>query len=203
MTRKAPFRVALISMPWSIFNRPSIQLATLKAFMEREQRDCSVDTFHPYLHIAKATGIDRYRKIAHDSWAGEALFSSLLFKSRGGHAASLFYSQLRTKPAPSEYDSLVELIRKECRQWLTTVKWKDYDLVGFSVCFSQLLPSLYMALQIKVIAPDIPILFGGSSCNGEIGKSLLDQFPQIDFLIDGEGDKDIFQGFTFFCDFEL
>ncbi len=30
------FRLALIAMPWSIFNRPSIQLGALKSYLEQE-----------------------------------------------------------------------------------------------------------------------------------------------------------------------
>lgn len=188
MVNGSLFRLALISMPWSIFNRPSIQLATLKAFLEREEKTCTVDTFHPYLHIAKAVGMDTYREIAGSSWAGEALFSPLLFKLQKKRAGTLFSSELKTTPSDLKFDILTEYVGKGCDHWMGTINWNNYDLVGFSVCFSQLLPSLYMALQIKAIAPDTPIVFGGSSCNGEIGKSLLDHFPQIDFLIDGEGE---------------
>ena len=189
MAGRTPFRLALISMPWSIFNRPSIQLATLKAFLEREQETCTVETFHPYLYIAKATGIETYREIAGSSWAGEALFSSLLFESQKDRARTLFSSELQPQQISLKFDVLADRIRKSCRQWMDTVNWNNYDLIGFSVCFSQLLPSLYMAAQIKKIAGHIPIVFGGSSCNGKIGKSLLENFPQIDFLIDGEGER--------------
>ncbi|WP_457576079.1 RiPP maturation radical SAM C-methyltransferase [Desulfomarina sp.] len=187
MADRPPFRLALISMPWSIFNRPSIQLATLKAFLEREQETCTVDTFHPYLHIARAVGTDAYRKISANIWAGEALFSSLLFKSQKESAETLFSTELSTKQSHLKFDALAERIQKEAAEWLKTVNWSNYDLVGFSVCFSQLLPSLYMASEIKKVCR-VPILFGGSSCNDQIGRSLLDHFPQIDFLIDGEGE---------------
>ena len=64
-------------------------------------------------------------------------------------------------------------------------------LVGFSVCFNQLFASLYLARLIKEIAPETPIVFGGSGCSGEVGRSLFSVFPEIDYLIDGEGEEQL------------
>ena len=50
------FRATLISMPWALFNRPSLQLAALKAYVEREM-EAEITTLHPFLHIAAAIGI--------------------------------------------------------------------------------------------------------------------------------------------------
>ncbi len=61
------------------------------------------------------------------------------------------------------------------------------SLLGFSVCFSQLLPSLYLASEFKKRAA-IPTVFGGSSCSGSAGLSLIRHFDQINYLIDGEGE---------------
>ena len=73
-----PFRVALLSMPWSIFNRPSIQLGALKSYLEQES-NCQVDNYHPYLHLAKTITTGLYSHIGLSGWAGEALFAPLLF----------------------------------------------------------------------------------------------------------------------------
>ena len=95
----SPFKLALISMPWPIFNRPSIQLGTLKAYAEKEMK-CHVDSFHPYLNIAKTIGIENYRRISHDSWAGEALFAPLLFNQQKDSARELFSTALFKKKQP-------------------------------------------------------------------------------------------------------
>ncbi len=65
----------------------------------------------------------------------------------------------------------------------------DYRLFGLSVCFFQLLPSLYLARLLKNTRPELPIVFGGSSCTGAVGASLIEHFPEIDYLIDGEGEE--------------
>ncbi len=184
-------KIALISMPWSIFSRPSIQLATLKSFLERET-DYRVDTYHLYLHLAKTISTELYSRIALSGWAGEALFAPLLFPEKKDDAGKLFRQSLTGKGTPRpDFDALTALVEESCTQWLTNINFSHYTLVGFSLCFSQLFASLYLAKKIKEKWSDIPIVFGGSSCSGEIGASLLQHFPTIDYLIDGEGERQL------------
>ncbi len=190
-TTSSPFKLALISMPWSIFNRPSIQLGTLKPFMEREM-NCQVNNFHPYLNIARGIGVEAYRRISSNSWAGEAIFAPLLFHEQKDKARELFSSVLssREQPVP-DFDNLVSTIEKICSDWINTIKFNQYDLIGFSICFNQLSSSLYMANQLKKAIETVSIVFGGSSCTGRIGQSLLHHFPEIDYVVDGEGEQSL------------
>ena len=184
-------RLALIAMPWSIFNRPSIQLAALKAFVERES-SYQVDTYHAYLPVAQAVSPAVYTQIALSGWAGEAIFAPLLFPEQRTHAQKLFAQCLRGKLAPlPNFNALVSAVEHSCRQLLTTIPWHHYKLVGFSLCFSQLFSSLYLARKIKESAPEVAIVFGGSSCSADIGSSLLEHFSEIDYLIDGEGEQQL------------
>ena len=182
------FRIGLAAMPWSIFNRPSLQLGVLKSYVE-ERLDVRVDTFHLSLPIAAAIGVDRYARIAHSGWAGEALFAPLLFPEMRGPAEKLFYASLAGEKRPlPDFSELVERIEESCTTWLSSLTMGDYQLFGFSVCFFQLLPSLYLARLLKEARPELPIVFGGSSCTGAVGVSLLEHFTEIDYLVDGEGE---------------
>lgn len=190
------FRIALISMPWSLFNRPSIQLGALKSYLERET-DYQVDNYHFYLHLAQTLTTRIYNRISLSGWAGEALFSPLLFPEKRNDARKVFYQSLtdKTKPQP-DFDELVEQIEQSSSQWLNQIQSSKYDLIGFSLCFSQLFSSLYLARKIKEatvdeLHSDVPIVFGGSSCSGDIGTSLLHHFPEIDYLVDGEGEQQL------------
>lgn len=183
------FRVGLAAMPWSIFNRPSLQLGVLKRYVEK-QVAARVDVFHPYLLIARAIGTDRYSRIALSGWAGEALFAPLVFPEMYGPAKKLFYESLSGEKQPLPvFDELIERIDECCKAWLNTVAIGEYRLFGLSVCFFQLLPSLYLAKMIKKKRPELPIVFGGSSCSGALGRSLVDHFTEIDYLVDGEGEE--------------
>lgn len=180
--------VALVSMPWPLVNRPSLQLAILKSYVE-EKSTCNVTCHHPYLQIAKAVGIDTYARIARSGWAGEALFAPLLFPEMRYQAKRLFRQSLSKKdPANDDFEKLVDCIDRSISVWLATMRIEDCHLLGLSVCFFQLLPSLYLASRIKEKHPQLPIVFGGSSCSGEVGASIFTTFPQIDYLIRGEGE---------------
>lgn len=190
MVQSSPaLKVALISMPWAIFNRPSVQLGTLKAYTERNST-YKLKTYHPYLNIAKAVGTDLYAGIAHSGWAGEALFAPLLYEEKREDAEKLFHESL--SPAHKTGFSFTELSRlmeSECRSWVETHDLAGYRLAGFSICFSQLFSSLYMARLLKERYPELVVVFGGSSCVGDVGCSLLHSYREIDFIIDGEGEE--------------
>ena len=66
-------RVALVSMPWSIYNRPSIQLGVLKSYLLQQDPRIEVDCLHHYLQIARALGPEIYHWHTLSGWAGEAL----------------------------------------------------------------------------------------------------------------------------------
>jgi len=54
------FRLALISMPWPLANRPSLQLATLKSFLREKAPEVETDCYHPYLQVGNLLGIQAY-----------------------------------------------------------------------------------------------------------------------------------------------
>jgi ribosomal peptide maturation radical SAM protein 1 len=192
--KAAPFRVALISMPWSIFNRPSVQLGALKAWLDQDGA-IETSTFHPYLQVAKALGTGVYHHLAQNSWAAEALYSPLLFPEQREQASRLFHgsckknSQLRGL----DFDRTVQLLDQSLEQWLADFDPGHFHLVGFSICFNQLLASLTAAARIKKRHSDLPIVAGGSACVGAIGASLLNTFPQLDYVISGEGEESLTQ----------
>ena len=191
-----PFRLGLISMPWSIFNRPSIQLAALKAYLDaRKPRRVATSLFHPYLNAAAAVGRDTYHHLAKNSWAGEALYSPMLFPQQSSSAEKLFRKSCSREKNLRDLDfqSCRRALEEKLDQWLDSIDFSTFQLIGFSICFNQLLASLTAAQRIKKRCPDLPIVFGGSGCVGEIGHSLLHSFPQIDYVISGEGEKALSQ----------
>ena len=179
-------RVLLVSMPWAIFNRPSIQLGTLKSYLQSRGIKCV--TSHPFLDVARLIGTDSYRLIAENSWAGEALYSGLLFPEHRSQAEKLFNREMRGS-LQADFHAITRLLEHQFTSWLKTQELEGFDLIGFTVCFAQLPPSLYGAARIKEIHPDIPIVFGGSTCTPAIGSTLLEVFPQVDHVITGEGER--------------
>jgi len=185
-------RLALIAMPWTLFNRPSIQLGVLKAYLEKTTRWIEVETFHPYLEIASKVGTRTYHWISQDMWLSEALYGIILFPELKNKARLLIKKKLR-KAEPDirtgfDLDRVLTIIREQIDQWVHQHDWSRYQLTGFSVSANQLLSSLAAAHLIKSVRPRAPIVFGGSSCAQNIGVSLLRNFPQIDYIVSGEGE---------------
>lgn len=188
------FRVGLISMPWSIFNRPSIQLGALKAWLDRDSA-IEAHTFHPYLQTAKAIGTETYHHLARNSWAGEALYSPLLFPEQREQAAKLFHQSCKGNKnlRGLDFEQTVRLLDLSLDQWLASLDLTGFHLIGFSICFNQLLASLTAAARIKKRYSILPIVAGGSGCVGPMGASLLRNFPQLDYVISGEGEESLTQ----------
>ena len=192
----ALFRVALISMPWSIFNRPSMQLGALKAWLDRDST-IQTYTFHPYLQVAQEIGTETYHHLAKNSWAGEALYSPLLFPGQRQQAASLFHESCQGRNNKElkglDFDQTVQLLDHSLDQWLASLDLAGFHLIGFSICFNQMFASLTAAARIKKLHPALHIVAGGSGCVGRIGTSLLHNFPQFDYVISGEGEESLTQ----------
>ena len=184
-------RVILASMPWAIFNRPSIQLSTLQGYLQQQSKNLLVETSHPYLEAAKKIGLEHYRKISENIWAAEALYCSLLFPERRNKARDVFKKSLDRSTFASlpDFDTLADLLDDHLEEWLEKIDFSDCMLAGFTVCFSQLPASLLAAERIKKKYPQVPIVLGGSTCSPRIGSSLLKVIPDIDFIINGEGEK--------------
>ncbi|MBU0481367.1 MAG: RiPP maturation radical SAM C-methyltransferase [Proteobacteria bacterium] len=183
--------IALVSMPWSIFNRPSIQLGVLKSSLLRSNPSLPVDCYHHYLQTAQRLGPETYHWLTLSGWAGEALYAPILFPDMALPAAALFDRELkrfnREKGTPG-FAVLASLVEEALKGWIDAISWDRYGLIGFSVCFNQLLPSLAAARLIKERAPSVKVVFGGSACGGQAGLDLPVNFSQIDHVVRGEGE---------------
>ncbi len=185
-----PFRLGLISMPWALFNRPSVQLGALKGYLAQADPDVQVACLHPYLGLAKAIGLELYREISQDVWLCEGLYAGLLFPEQREVLRGFLVKRLKHCKAAGalSIEYLWQQVDGHLQHWLARQNWEQFDLAGFSVCFNQLLASLVAAKRLKALQPQLPIVFGGSSCVAEMGSSLLTVFPWLDYVVHGEGE---------------
>ncbi|MDR3090290.1 MAG: B12-binding domain-containing radical SAM protein [Desulfobulbaceae bacterium] len=65
---------------------------------------------------------------------------------------------------------------------------EEPDLLGFSTTTSAFLDAYQLTESIKKIKPNLKTVFGGVHVSA-IGGDLLRQFPEIDFLVMGEGER--------------
>jgi ribosomal peptide maturation radical SAM protein 1 len=180
-------------MPWPLFNRPSIQLGTLKAYLDTRTNWLEVNTEHPYLEVAGILGTELYHWISQNVWVSESLYAPLVFpeqkKSSEKLATNYAYKAGAKINELFNFNKIHNKLESQLENWVNSRDWSQYKIAGFSICFNQLLPSLAAASLIKKKSPHITIILGGSSCAAAAGKSILDAFDFVDFIIQGEGEK--------------
>ena len=186
----ANFRLALISMPWPLANRPSIQLGALKSFIESKAAEVKIDCYHPYLEVGNLLGLKAYNSIAERTWVAESVYGYLLNPKRRPEITALVSKEYggKTKGDPPNLENISNQIQRLHQKKHLNLPWSSYDLIGFSICLSQLTSSLFMIREIRKHHPHCLIVVGGSSCAGELGYSLLAHSPEIDFVVSGEGE---------------
>jgi ribosomal peptide maturation radical SAM protein 1 len=63
------------------------------------------------------------------------------------------------------------------------------DVVGLSTTFSQSVACVALANAIKALRPDLPVVLGGSNCDGPMGAALQRCFPFVDYVVRREGER--------------
>lgn len=173
-------------MPWPAFNRPSIQLGCLGAYLRVHGVKTSL--FHPYLGVAHLLGDELYQWIASEVWLCEALYSALLYPEKYLDVKELALKQVpRHRRRDFDFDGILEVLRQHMQDWLTSIDFSSLNLVGFSVCLNQLLATLYAIKSIREVEPDIAIVVGGSSTHPEAAQALVQQCGGS-YVIWGEGE---------------
>ncbi len=70
--------VILVSMPWSLFSRPSIQIGTLKAYLKLQLPYLNIAAHHFYLKVAETIGYKLYHSISESTWLAETIYAAML-----------------------------------------------------------------------------------------------------------------------------
>jgi ribosomal peptide maturation radical SAM protein 1 len=184
-------RIALVSTPWPIYSRPSIQLATLKSYLQIRHTDLRVVAYHIYLKLAEAVGYRVYHEISERTWLAESVYAALLYPDNTTAIEKLFYRSIkgRSNLRKVAFRRLTEQVAVVSDDFIDDVDWRSFGLVGFSICHCQFSSTLYFIDRIKKQHPDLPVVVGGSMFAGEAIRELLRVFPQIDFAVNGEGEQ--------------
>ncbi len=190
--------IALICMPFANFMMPSLGISLLQAGLRREGVSCDIHYLN--LPFASRIGCLSYLSLGitshQSSLAGEWLFAAELFgadpQRDQAYIEVILKRKFREDFPPSIRRRLLEVrgcIRRFLDECLQRVPWARYDVVGFTSSFQQNLASLALAKRIKEVFSDKKIVFGGANCEAEMGIELHRQFPFIDFVCSGEGDR--------------
>jgi len=182
--------VVLLSTPWPVFSRPSIQLGTLKSYLKLQFPELEVIAHHFYLKLAETIGYRLYQAISERTWLAETVYAALLYPKRVESTEKLFHNESRGIPILRSVDfkNLTKQVAKVTDEFIDNEDWSHFGIAGFSICLCQLTSTLYFIRCIKKKYPNLPIIVGGSMFTGGSAKKLLKVFPEIDFVIIGEGE---------------
>ncbi|MBW2172981.1 MAG: cobalamin-dependent protein, partial [Deltaproteobacteria bacterium] len=120
----------------------------------------------------------------------ETVYAALLFPERKAQIEKVFYREAKGKPRLRGVDfaALASQVSHASDDFIESVEWGRCGLVGFSVALCQLTSSLYFITRIKKAFPNLPIVVGGSTFGGDALRGLLETFPEIDAVVNGEGE---------------
>jgi len=183
--KQAIHKIILISTPWPLFSRPSIQLGALKAYLKTRDNDLQVEAHHVYLKLAQAIGYRLYHEISERTWLAESIYATLLFPERFTRIQKLFDRQRRGKSLLSRTNlkTLSDQVKKTTHDFINNLDWKACRLVGFTVSLCQLTSALYFIKLIKQKNPKLITVVGGSSFTAASAMDAIRLFPDIDAVV--------------------
>ena len=192
--------VLLVAMPFAGITIPSIQLPVLEGYCR--ERGITIETRHLYLKAAELYGLQNYHYLIYppnDSYTAQMVFSKYVFPEYWRNNENTFREFFNHRPGQkSQFTqfSFDEYVHRTdvLYQWiLDHIDWQSYDLIGFTLNYGQLLPSLAIAKKIKKIAPEKKIVFGGSRTVDTLGMNVLRAFEYVDFIVSGDGEDALFR----------
>ncbi|MDI6687159.1 MAG: RiPP maturation radical SAM C-methyltransferase [Desulfobacterales bacterium] len=185
--------IVLVSTPWPLYSRPSIQLGALKAYLKSRFPKLQIKAFHLYLKVAERIGYKLYHEISERTWSAESIYAALLFPERINEIKKVFYHEAKNniRLRKTDFDALIAKIKEISDNMIEAIDWDKFELAGFSICLCQLTSSLYFIRKIKKNFPNIRIVTGGSIFTGDTIYQMLKTFGEIDYVVSGEGELPI------------
>ncbi len=192
--------VLVVAMPFAGITIPSIQLAVLETY--GRQQGLSIDTRHLYLKAAEIYGLQNYHGLIYppnDSYTAQMVFSRYVFPEHWEKNQEKFREYFQSHPPQNPgipsftFEEYVQRTETFYQWVLGHADWRSYEIIGFTLNYGQLLPSLAVAKKIKELSPEKTIIFGGSRTVGDLGVNVLRAFDYVDCIVSGDGEEAIVQ----------
>jgi ribosomal peptide maturation radical SAM protein 1 len=191
--------VLLVAMPFAGLMIPSIQLPVLEGYCK--QRGISISSRHLYLKAAEFYGLQNYNYLIYppnDSYSAQMVYSRYVFPQHWKNNEEKFkeyytsHTSQNKEMQPFSFEKYVQRTDLFYQWVFDHVDWRSFDIIGFTLNYGQLLPSLAIAKKIKEISPEKKIVFGGSRTVETLGMNVLRAFDYIDFVVSGDGEDTLY-----------
>lgn len=188
------FRIALLNMPFSAVEIPSIALTQLQSVVkQRLGGRMEVEVFYPSHDMCLFLGLPDYTACcneASNSGLGDWLFQRIAFP---GAPDSTDDIRWRYFPANDQrrtaFERLAALREEALDGFLDTVisryRLEQADMVGFTSMFGQNVASFALARKLKEGVPGLVTAIGGANCESPMGEEIVRHVPAIDYVFSG------------------
>jgi ribosomal peptide maturation radical SAM protein 1 len=183
--------VNLVAAPWALYNRPSIQIGALGAYLRKAFPGLRVRHHHFFLALAARLGFETYQPLSERSFLAESVYAALLYPERRPEIGARFkrLAGRRSALADVKWTDLLDLAQATADAFLEDIDWERSLLAGFTVGLCQLSATLYLVTRVKARCPDLPIVVGGAAIPHSGAVGLTQAFPEIDLVVSGEGER--------------
>jgi len=195
-------RVALVGMPWAQHNGPCAALGVLAAYLRREADGIEPACHSEHLRVAQRIGAALYEAISDRRALAELLYLSQLYPEQR-ERARLYFSELFGKQLGANacsalrsgcasWSELFDSVREELAEHLRSLASRladTFDVVCLTTSMAQTFSSVALAAAVKGFSSRAVIILGGAAVDGAVGSSLLGEYPFIDYVIQGEGER--------------
>ncbi|GAB6041504.1 RiPP maturation radical SAM C-methyltransferase [Endothiovibrio diazotrophicus] len=190
-------RIALVNMPFSSLQLPSIALHQLESVLAERFGDRVEVAVHYLNHdFGARVGAELYAWISeslagHTCGFGEWLFREAAFPdltvneeayfSRYSHhfgAEQVARYQRELAPVRAELPAILDAMIDRCGLM-------EADIVGLTSMFFQNVPSFALARRLKARGAKATVVMGGANCEGTMGIEIVHHVPWIDYVFAG------------------
>ncbi len=194
--------VLLVSLPWTLQTEPSLGLGLLKAILDHQAIPARV--MHLNLRAYRVLQPRSYDAIARIYGLNDFLFTKVLDPEVTSTQlrwlrvkARNFISQPEAdrahfRSSEETFDKFMllreTLLPELLEEWADEIAADPATMVGFSCMFDQTIASLALAKLVRERAPDKLIAFGGVAVRPPTAGMLIESFPWVDAVCDGEGE---------------
>ena len=208
-------RLVLVAPPWNSLYRPSIQIATLAALADDGPGHDLITPVYGYLdwsqYAVETLGWEPEEFVTVYDTIGEELYGlgvgDWIF---GGVAAPgttapdpgadaveeaarhTYAAFLRDKDVAEDLVERVLALRAVAPAFVAEFAERllamDAECYGFTTSFSQLVPALAVARVLKERSPERLVLLGGANCDHPMGQAVMEAYPFVDAVVQGEGE---------------
>lgn len=192
-------RIALVNMPFSSLQIPSIALHQLETVIQETFKGgIQVDTHYLNHDFGALVGPDMYGWISeslagHTCGFGEWLFRHAAFAEEGDNTEIYFsrYQHHFGAEQMARYYRELAPVRADLPrildQLIDTHGLAEADVVGLTSMFFQNNPSFALARRLKERGSKAVVVMGGANCEGTMGIEIVNNVASVDYVFSGHG----------------